>query len=312
MNDNGLLRELADADSPDAISLEDFLTRFTGSKVATRDESLEKNADNTPVTGPLRIAENYRDETTAVACTGLRLMPANSGTPILSFVAGDQPLILGRSATDADFVAQYSPRSNTNDARTRMISRRQLEIHRVDNDSEQFKIKDTGSQNPSLLDDSKAVDTRKIRPPFSLLLGGEYAIRVKLYPSRYDKFREFDKSVPVTQAMEEESSVCGPSIIVRGMESQILRFDTAWITSDIELVADNNGVLRLGQSQGNDIAARVHYWHQEFWIEGTPGDFRLRIDDTDLAAHELAPLRPGAKLDFNGIRYIAKRGPNSV
>jgi len=311
-DDNGLLRELADADSPDAISLEEFLTRFTGIKIAPRGESAEDSTDNIPVTGPLRIAESYRDRTEAVPCTGLRLMPATSGIPILSFVAGDEPLILGRSAKDADFVAQYSPRSNTNDARTRMISRCQLEIHRVEGEPDQFKIKDTGSQNPSLLDDSKTVDTRKIRPPFSLLLGGEYAVRVKSYPSRYEKLREFDNSVRITQAGEEENSVCGPTLIVRGMESQILRFDTAWLTSDIELVADNNGVLRLGQSQGNDIAARVHYWHEEFWIEGTPGDFRLRIDETDLAAHELAPLRPGARLDFNGIRYIAKRGPNSV
>lgn len=57
----------------------------------------------------------------------LRLVPDSEDSPVFSLVA-DERLILGRSASDADFVAQFRPRSNTNDGRSRRISRAQMQL----------------------------------------------------------------------------------------------------------------------------------------------------------------------------------------
>ena len=118
----------------------------------------------------------------------LRLVPDSEDSPVFALVA-DERLILGRSAADADFIAQFRPRSNANDGRSRRISRAQMQLSLKGG---KIALEESSAVNPSVIVDAPIPGYAELSLPANFLLGGEYPIEVRPMPSDYDQPREVD------------------------------------------------------------------------------------------------------------------------
>jgi hypothetical protein len=236
----------------------------------------------------------------------LRLMPDSEDTPVFALVA-DERLILGRSASDADFIAQFRPRSNSNDGRSRRISRAQMQMTLKGG---KIALEESSAVNPSVIHDSPIPGYAEMNLPANFLLGGEYPIEVRPMPSDFDQPREVD--LPHL----DEAKLQG-AIIIRAGGAGVLLCEAAVVFSDVGLHFSKSGRPWFRAESSTVPAARFHRLAGQFWIEpieasviSVPGDNgevtkphelvllsagrKLRIGSCDYSVQEYTPATPGA------------------
>jgi hypothetical protein len=236
----------------------------------------------------------------------LRLMPESEDTPMFALVA-DERLILGRSASDADFIAQFRPRSNSNDGRSRRISRAQMQMTLK---GAKIALEESSAVNPSVIHDAPIPGYAEMNLPANFLLGGEYPIEVRPMPSDFDQPREVD--LPHI----DDAKLQG-AIIVRAGGAGVLLCEAAVVFSDVGLHFSKSGRPWFRAESSTVPAARFHRMAGQFWIEpieasviSVPGDNgevtkphelvllsaggKLRIGSCDYSVQEYSPASPGA------------------
>jgi hypothetical protein len=227
----------------------------------------------------------------------LRLMPDSEDSPVFALVA-DERLILGRSATDADFIAQFRPRSNTNDGRSRRISRAQMQLSLK---GAKIALEESSAVNPSIIHDAPIPGYAEMSLPASFLLGGEYPVEVRPMPSDYDQPREVD--LP----HKDEAKLQG-ALIIRAGGPGVLMCEAAVVFSDVGLHFSKSGRPWLRAESSTMPAARFHRMAGQFWLEPIEASVisAPNAEGDPTKAHELVLLCGGTKLRIGSCGYTVQ------
>ncbi len=250
----------------------------------------------TPACPPVAVKPTEKEAAQAMRPTlRLRLVPDHEDAPIFALVA-DDGLTLGRSAADADFVAQFRPRSNVNDGRSRRISRTQTRIRQI---GEKLRLQESSAVNPSVVNDAPVVQVAEATAPLNFLLAGEYPVEVRAMPTDYPEKRE------VLEWEQENESPLGGAVIVRAGGSGVLLCEAAMVLSDVGLHFSKSGRPWFRAEAGAVPAARIHRLAGQFWLEPIAASVFSRAGnmDTPTLPHELLLLRDGDKLRFGPYGY---------
>lgn len=251
---------------------------------------------------PVRAAVSVNPDEKAAAqamrpTTRLRLLPDHEEAPIFALVA-DEWLTLGRSAADADFVAQFRPRSNVNDGRSRRISRTQSRL-RLTDDQTKIKIHESSAVNPSVVNDAPVSGSVETDPPVNFLLAGEYPVEIRMMPGDYPEKRE------IIDWPEVDGGPLGGALIIRAGGAGVLLCEAAIVFSDVGLHFSKSGRPWFRAEAGAVPAARIHRIAGQFWLEPIAASVFSRAGnmDTPTLPHELLLLRDGDKLRFGPYGY---------
>jgi hypothetical protein len=247
---------------------------------------------------PMTVREGDREASQNLpATTRLRLVPDSEDSPLFALVA-EEKIILGRSAADADFIAQFRPRSNTNDGRSRRISRAQTIMTLK---GAKIALTESSAVNPSVCNDHPISGSAELDLPANFLLGGEYAIEVRPMTSDYDQAREVD--LP-----HKEGDKLQGAIIVRAATAGVLMCEAAIVFSDVGMHFSKSGRPWFRAESGTQPAARFHRMVNQFWLEpieasvvSVPG-----ADGKHTKAHELVLLAAGTKLRIGPCSYTVQ------
>lgn len=225
----------------------------------------------------------------------LRLVPEQEDAPIFALVADDH-VTLGRSAADADFVAQFRPRSNVNDGRSRRISRTQTKIRKA---GDLLRLQESSAVNPSVALDAPISNVLETPPPLNFLLAGEYPVEVRAMPTDYAERRE------VKDWPQGDDERLGGAVIIRAGGSGVLLCEAAMVLSDVGLHFSKSGRPWFRAEPGSLPAARIHLLAGQFWLEPIASSVFSRAGKTDAPTqpHELLLLRDGDKLRFGPYAY---------
>lgn len=250
------------------------------------------------VRATLTVREGDREAAEKLPTTmRLRLVPDTEDSPVFALVA-DERLILGRSATDADFIAQFRPRSNTNDGRSRRISRAQTKITLK---GAKIVLEESSAVNPSVIHDAPIPGYAEMDLPANFLLGGEYPIELRAMPSDYDQPREVD--LP----HKDDEKLHG-AIIVRAGAAGVLLCESAVVFSDVGMHFSKSGRPWFRAETSTVPAARFHRMAGQFWLEPIEASVisMPASDGTPTKAHELVLLTGGAKLHIGSSGYTVQ------
>ncbi len=234
---------------------------------------------------PLTFRDEDRERLTQLKPTlRLRLLSDHEDTPMFSLIA-DEWLTLGRSASDADFVAQFRPRSNVNDGRSRRISRVQCRLRMQE---ESIVIEEGEALNPSLFKGHALSEQTTLCLPTTFHLAGEYPVEVRTVSSSYDEPREF-KDAP----MPDDAALKG-ALIVRADTSGVLLTEAAMIMSDVSLHLSSSGRPWFCAHRETMAVCRLHRYAGQFWLEPlNTGVVRAEEGEEAFSEHQLVLLKTG-------------------
>ncbi len=225
----------------------------------------------------------------------IRLVPEIEEAPVFS-LAADEWLLLGRNAGDADFVAQFRPRSSVNDARTRRISRTQARVRPCQSQTE-FDEKDM--LNPSTSRDLPVAPGLKLDSPALVLLAGEYPVELHRVKSDYAIPREVRDHPAWTDSAEK---LLG-ALVARPGGPGVMLWEAALVLSDVGLHFSQSGRPWLRVDGSDPAAARLHHIRGQFWIEPLESGAIKLGDGSVPAAHEIRLLRPGSRFFIGPYAY---------
>jgi len=251
-----------------------------------------------PVTAPLVISPADREEAEKMSpADRWRLVPDKEESPSLALIAGSI-ILLGRSAADADFIAQFRPRSNINDGRSRRISRVQCRAFLLDG---KVCLEESSAVNPSVIHDSPLVGRADLDLPANFLLAGEYPIEVRTIPSDYTGRREI-KDMP-----DAPDIPLGGGVLMRAGGSGVFLCEAAVVKSDISLYFSKSGRPWF-RAEGSPPAARFHLLWGQFWLEPIEASVISTGGSGSAAtkAHHLVLLREGLRLRLGPYGYTVQ------
>lgn len=249
-----------------------------------------------PVTSVLSVSARDREAAEkAPPMVRLRLVPDSEEAPIFTLV-GEETMILGRSAADADFIAQFRPRSNMNDARSRRVSRAQTKAQIKDG---KLVLEESVAVNPSVLQDAPIPGFAQAELPVNFLLAGEYPMEVRAMPSDYDKGRE------VSGWGDVENGRLQGGIILRPGGSGVLLCEAAVVFSDVGLHFSKSGRPWLRADASAMPVARVHRFAGQFWLEPIEPSVVAIASGTEVRtkAHDMVLLTEGSKVRLGPYGY---------
>ncbi|MFZ4767901.1 MAG: hypothetical protein ACOYMN_23375 [Roseimicrobium sp.] len=225
----------------------------------------------------------------------LRLVPDSEEAPILVLVTSEG-LTLGRSAADADFIAQFRPRSNLADGRSRRIGRAQA---RLTVKNFRVAVEESTAVNPSIAHNVPIPGYVALDLPGAFLLAGEYPVEVRGMPSDYDQPRE------ISGLEHQDAARLQGSIIIRPGGAGVLLCEAAIVFSDVGLHFSQSGRPWFRAETGTMPAARFHRLGSHFWLEPIEPSIvgAAGIDGAATKSHELVLLRDGMKLHAGAYRY---------
>ena len=248
------------------------------------------------VTGALTLDEEARRLIPQLDPTArLRLLPHSEEAPVLTLVF-DQWLTLGRSVGGADFIAQFRPRSNVSDARSRRISRVQSRILKL---GQKLVVDEDSPMNPSLIIDVPMAAHSEMDLPLTFLLAGEFPLEIRHVPSDYTGLRN------ITDAPVTDSVALSGALLVRPNGSGVFLNETALVHSDIGIHFSDSGRPWFRADACTMPAARFHRYADQFWLE--PLDVTsVSRSKGETKAHELILLQNGVRLVIGAFTYTVQ------
>lgn len=289
---NGVLRRALNADQNEGEMtlvqlLNHILTELTG-----REVNLGRGDELAPPQS-LSVPPPWRS-VPLVPALRLRLMPQNAAADVLALNAAEE-LRLGRGVGHSDYVAQFRPRSNVNDARTMSVSRHQATLKWKDGN---LIFEEQAVTNPSQIGGHAASSGEPLPLPSSILLAGEYPLLLRQVKSSGQT-----PEVEGWPAAEQQRSKRRGACLVRAMDRGVLPFQTAWIFSEAGLALNESGDLHFEDPAAPRVFARFHRHAGTFWIEAAPKS-TLECNGTALEAGDVVPLKAGDKLHLQGILFV--------
>jgi len=213
----------------------------------------------------------------------LRLVPEDDHLPVFSLVA-DAPMVLGRSTTDADLTAQFRPRSNVNDGRTRRIGRSQTFLQlRLD----RLRIDEPDALNPTLVLETPMRHRAAVSLPTQIILAGEYAVSLTLSRSSIKQNRVIDG-----WKYEDIVRLQG-SLIAIPTASFVFPCQAALVVSDVSFEHDRFNLPSLATDANRAPIGRIHRLGGQFWWQ----------EISPAHASDLIWLKPGVALLLAGHPY---------
>lgn len=229
----------------------------------------------------------------------LRLMPDNEDGPVLVLVSGEN-LRLGRSSADADFVAQFRPRSNINDGRSRRISRLQT---RVSLEGRNAVLEEIRPLNSSVLLDQPLGASTTLPLPVTILLAGEYPAELVRVESDYTGPRE-------VRGLAVNDPIVPPrpgALVARSNTSGVLLWEAALVFRDVGLHFSASGKPWFRCDNLSSPIARFHRLENQFWLELVePHVVRGVEESPEDSPHDLILLQPGGKLRIGHFTYTVE------
>lgn len=221
--------------------------------------------------------------------TRLRLLPSNSGDPMLAFAFGPG-IRLGRAA-EADFVAQFRPRTTANDTRTRLISRLQMELKPSHGD---LIASETKGCNPSFIKEQPMTSEQPLALPATFRLAGEYGLEILEAPSDFagepPRIQNLDRTLPHGRRRG--------AVLVLPRERNILPFYLAWLFNDVSLGRDAAARLIFCRRPAEPGLARFHWWEGEIGLESL--DESVEIEGQPLKPHQAVILTHDMRVNLGG------------
>lgn len=289
---NGVLRRALNPDQGEGeITLADLLdqtlTELTGHEVRL---GRAAEAPSPPLV--LSVPAPWR-AVPLVPATRLRLTPQNGAVAdTLALVAADE-VRLGRGAGQSDFVAQFRPRSNVNDARTMSISRHQATLRWRDGN---LLFEEQSVSNPSQIGDHMASSPERLTLPSSILIAGEYPVQIRQVKSSSQPWHV--EGWPAPGKRSRHSAAC----LIRALDRGVLPFQIAWFFTEIGLALGENGDLNFDDPAAQRCFACFCHHAGTFWIEAMARG-TLECNDTRLEPGDVIPLKSGDKLRLQGILF---------
>lgn len=228
----------------------------------------------------------------------VRLVPDSEEAPIFALV-GEDILVLGRSASDADFIAQFRPRSNVNDARSRRVSRAQARVQLKDG---KLAIEESDAVNPTVLQDAPIPGFTEADLPVNFLLAGEFPIEARAIATDFVTGREVQNwPDPGTEKLRG-------AVILRPGGSGVLLCEAAMVFSDVGIHFSKSGRPWLRADAAAHAVARVHRYAGQFWFEPLEASLVAVATGTDLRSkpNELILLTDGAKVRLGPYGYTVQ------
>jgi hypothetical protein len=253
-------------------------------------------SQNPLATAPLRVLdEEVAQMDKLPRATRLRLVPEKEGSPVLALSA-EGHLIFGRSALDADFVAQFRPRTSLNDARSRRVSRAQG-IARIEDGHILYEEKET--MNPTVHSDGSLHTGAALDSPTHLILAGEYPLEMHRVSSDYDGPREIVNHPEWSDAIAPQGS-----LVARPAGPGVLLWEAALVFSDVGIHFSTSGRPWFRVERDRLPPLRAHHLAGHFWIEVLDEKvFHVPERSTLLRRHDLILLRNGLKIQLGNHAY---------
>jgi hypothetical protein len=227
-------------------------------------------------------------------------VPDSEEAPIFALV-GEDTLVLGRSASDADFIAQFRPRSNMNDARSRRVSRAQARARIKDG---KLVLEESEAVNPSVLQDAPIPGFAEVDLPTNFLLAGEFPVEARAIATDFVVGREV-KDWPDA---EDPNAKLHGAVILRPGGSGVLLCEAAAVLSDVGIHFSKSGRPWLRADSAAMPVARLQRFAQQFWFEPLESSVVAVASGTELRskAHELILLTDGAKVRLGPYGYTVR------
>lgn len=284
------LTETMSSEDRQVISADAVTVRFTVPAVRQTSSTASGSATLTVLPGDREIAAALPP------VKRLRLLPDSEDAPVFSLVH-DEWLTMGRSAAEADFIAQFRPRSNVNDGRSRRISRAQTRLQLRDG---RLIIEENGAVNPSLYEGSIIPAKLEVHATDSFMLAGLYPIDVRYVASDYKTACEIhgwpQPGVEGTRG----------SLIISAGGSGVFLCEAAMIFSDVGLHFSKSGRPWFRAETNTRPVARIHVIAGQFWLEPVEANMIARLGGAKSKRHELILLTDGTKLRIGPYGYTVQ------
>ncbi len=284
------LTETMSSEDRQVISADAVTVRFTVPAVRQTSSTASGSA-------PLLVLPADREmAATMLPIKRLRLLPDSEDAPVFTLV-NDEWLTMGRSAAEADFIAQFRPRSNVNDGRSRRISRAQTRLQLRDG---RLIIEENGAVNPSLYEGAIIHEKLEVHASDSFMLAGLYPMDARYVASDYKSGREIrDWPKPDVTPMKG-------ALIISAGGSGVFLCEAAMIFSDVGLHFSKSGRPWFRAETNTRPVARIHVIAGLFWMEPVEANMIARLGGAKSKRHELILMHDGNKLRIGPYGYTVQ------
>ena len=241
--------------------------------------------------------------------------------PGIHLVARDE-FRIGRERSATDYTAWFWPRSKRSDERTKSVSRLHVKLIRrgahllmVDNESAHGASFE-GHRMPIVPDPAGRASAHKARPHTdvelaargTIMLGHEYQIDAS----------PFDEGVAEGPRIRNEKLWPGPpkraverpgSVRFVPANSEIAHHIATWIFTDVTFGTSRMNPLILDLPGVAEVAGRVLYYRDQFWIESFSTDGSTAVNGYALRPGELIPLVDGHDVRLGATEFKATLEP---
>ena len=299
---------------------EDRQIAFVGSRTLRIDETAEAaQAGRATPFEPLELSLDYNVEAGALiqdgasmaqrlqipaaflnqAQTGvvLKLEPVETTPnrrPDLRLVARDS-FSLGRSREETDFVTWFWPRNETNDHKTKRISKKHCTFELK---GAKIFLRDNGTSGHTQFDGQllNAPEGEPFERRGILSLAGTYAIDVTPFPSN-------NPDGPVILNLRNWSGAKAPAIPALGgcvrflpMSKQVLPQSSCWLLTDGAFGTSRANPMILELKGLAEIQGRFHFYLGGFWLENSVGNEAVSVNNFKLQPGYVIPLVTGQQV----------------
>ncbi len=278
---------LAPEDVPETAP--DFFSRFFG-KPWERQEVEQwsipaEDADSADSTGvDLRISPLYAGQ--CAWTNRLRLLPTDDRRPPLQLTAGTR-FFIGRSPLDADYVAQFTPRSAENDKRTLKINRRHAALRALP-DGQGFRFENLSEHSTPQLDEQLVRDSVPLPETETTVLALPGGCRLEML--RLAGHYQAARTCSDPDLREDEPSRLHGAFAVLPLTEGLLPFSALWLLSDAALYFHDDELAFLPPDPYAQPALRFHHFAGAFWIERLLDPIPVTIDEWEIEPGHTAPL----------------------
>jgi hypothetical protein len=214
--------------------------------------------------------------------------------PDVRLVARDN-FSLGRSREETDFVTWFWPRSETNDHKTRRISKKHCVFELK---GAKIFLRDHGTSGHTMFEGQlvSAPEGEPFERRGILSLAGTYAIDVTPFPSN-------NPDGPAILNLRNWTGAKAPAIPALGgcvrflpMSKQVLPQNSCWLLTDGAFGTSRANPVILELKGLAEIQGRFHFFLGGFWLENSVGNEAVSVNGFKLQPGYVIPLVSGQQV----------------
>jgi hypothetical protein len=231
----------------------------------------------------------------------LKLEPVTPGPVEIRLVARSS-FNLGRSRDECDFLTWFWPRNDSNDQKTRRISKKHcvLAIHGM-----KIHVRDNDTSNHTMLggQDLTSKDGDPIERRGILKIANVYSVDVTPFPSN------MPEGPAIANLRNWSGPQSGTAPVLRGsvrfipMTSQVLPQNSTWLLTDGAFGTSRANPIIVDAPGLAEIQGRFHHHLGSFWIESSVNNGAVHVNGARLEPGFIVPLVTGQSVKFGETSY---------